>query len=324
MPNYENHAAEPQASAEPHGSSSAPETGVIPGLRSRSQSRGVLSFQTLQLAPIFGSTGHSLSESIAAVAAAGFTHIGIDAHSIDAYIAGGASLADVAQMLDAHRLLCSDVAPLVLRDDPEGNIQDARRFADLATVLGAGVALVAFDSSVQDWREERLLDSVKHAVNILHDHGVRAALEYIPYTALATVGDACELRDLLGADRAGLCVDAFHTLVGNELGALRRLEASEIVMVQLDDIERQHLTDIMDASRRHRVLPGEGDLPLDDFVAALQAIGYDDLVSVEVLSDDVRSGPAAPFALASRRGMEKAWGPSTGASVRHHLGGSYS
>ena len=52
----------------------------------------------------------------------------------------------------------------------------------------------------------------------------------------------------------------------------------------------------MTEARHHRLLPGEGDLPLGAFVDAVVAAGYRGPLAAEVLSADLRE--AAPASVA--------------------------
>ncbi|HTZ37881.1 MAG TPA: VOC family protein, partial [Stellaceae bacterium] len=56
-------------------------------------------------------------------------------------------------------------------------------------------------------------------------------------------------------------------------------------------------------SRHYRGFPGQGDLPLDRFMAALQTTGFDGLVSLEIFSDRFRAGSARSVAIDGQRSL---------------------
>ena len=104
-------------------------------------------------------------------------------------------------------------------------------------------------------------------------------------TALALVEGA-------DAPNGGLAVDTWH------LGKLRltpddvrRIPARHIGWVELSDGRGEDMEDLVDETINHRELPGEGDFPVREYVAALRDAGYDGPWGVEVLSAQLRSLP---------------------------------
>jgi 4-hydroxyphenylpyruvate dioxygenase len=59
-------------------------------------------------------------------------------------------------------------------------------------------------------------------------------------------------------------------------------------MVQFCDAVATPALDIVDDSRNRRLIPGDGELPLRQFVEAVRQIGFDGPVAAEVLSASVR------------------------------------
>ena len=56
-------------------------------------------------------------------------------------------------------------------------------------------------------------------------------------------------------------------------------------------------------SRHFRNFPGQGDLPVIDFMTALQATGYDGLLSLEIFNDQFRAGSARSVAVDGHRSL---------------------
>src|SRR5258708_34691924 len=61
--------------------------------------------------------------------------------------------------------------------------------------------------------------------------------------------------------------------------------------------------DVLQWSRHFRNLPGQGDLPLLDFMAALHTTGYDELISLEIFNDQFRAGSARAVAVGRHRSL---------------------
>ncbi len=128
---------------------------------------------------------------------------------------------------------------------------------------------------------------------MLADAGVRTALEFAPYGGLTTLADAVDVCAAVGWERCGLLLDSWHFFrSGEPWPMLRSLDADEIGLVHVNDApEPEH--DLIYESRFRRLPPGAGTFSLDDFVDALEAIGYDGVVSIEVLSEELRGRPPA-------------------------------
>jgi sugar phosphate isomerase/epimerase len=81
---------------------------------------------------------------------------------------------------------------------------------------------------------------------------------------------------------AGVCLDAFHFYKGpSKAEDLERLTNANLFHVQVCDVAgvpRELMSD------SDRVLPGEGDFRLGDFVKVLNKIGYTGGVSLELLN----------------------------------------
>jgi 4-hydroxyphenylpyruvate dioxygenase len=61
--------------------------------------------------------------------------------------------------------------------------------------------------------------------------------------------------------------------------------------------------DYLSWSRHFRNFPGQGDLPVLDFMKALQATRYDDALSLEIFNDQFRSGSAHSVAIDGHRSL---------------------
>src|SRR5262249_49783928 len=104
-----------------------------------------------------------------------------------------------------------------------------------------------------------------------------------------------EVLDAAGTRNTGLVIDLFHlALGGSQLAELDAVDGSRVPIVHLDDVvlgTREAATDA------DRVLPGEGDLPLDEVRRPPVARGLDGLVSVELFRpDDWELAPAVVLA----------------------------
>jgi 4-hydroxyphenylpyruvate dioxygenase len=98
----------------------------------------------------------------------------------------------------------------------------------------------------------------------------------------------------------GLIVDSFHTLaIDDDPSGIADLPAEKLFFVQLADAPRLTM-DALSWSRHFRNFPGQGQLPVDDFLRAVLASGYRGPISLEIFNDEFRS---APTRLTARDGL---------------------
>lgn len=89
----------------------------------------------------------------------------------------------------------------------------------------------------------------------------------------------------------GINLDTFHMFArGNSLDCLRDdIPVDKIALVQVADAPTMHLADLMNYSRHYRCFPGQGDMPIVEFMRVLWDKGFDDYVSHEVFNDEFRA-----------------------------------
>ena len=90
---------------------------------------------------------------------------------------------------------------------------------------------------------------------------------------------------------------------------MRSIPRDRIFLVQVADaplLDMDHLS----WSRHFRNFPGQGDLPLLDFMEALQATGFDGLLSLEIFNDQFRAGSARSVAVDGHRSLLLSAGPA--------------
>ncbi len=102
--------------------------------------------------------------------------------------------------------------------------------------------------------------------------GLRLALEFTPYSEARTLAQGARIVRATEQPNFGLLVDSLHLArSGGVPSDLLELGAGEIVFAQLCDAtaEPRPDMDLATESRRGRLYPGDGALPLFEFMAAL-------------------------------------------------------
>jgi sugar phosphate isomerase/epimerase len=224
-----------------------------------------------------------LEDVLEGASRAGFRAVGLDDLTV-----GARSPDEVASLLRAHGLACTDVG--VLRVGESDIRVQAEWLAALASATGASTCIAALYTRTTD----DALDDLRTGTAILADAGVRTALEFAAYGGLRTLADAIDICGTVGWEQCGLLIDTWHFFRGGapwEL--LRSLDRDQIVLVHINDAAEPKGNDVVYESRFRRTPLGAGTFPLAAFADALDRIGYEGVVSIEVLSAALRRKPPA-------------------------------
>ncbi len=249
----------------------------------------------------------ALNEKLEAIAAAGFKGVEIFENDLLSF---SGTTSDVREMIEGLGLKAVTFQPF---RDFEGmpEPQHGRAFAraerkfDLMQQLGCDLLLVCSNISPD------ALGGIDRAAADLHELGERAAKRglRVGFEALAWGRHINDHRDAWEVVRRadhpaiGLVLDSFHTLVRNiDLKSIRAIPRDRIFLVQVADAPRLEM-DYLSWSRHFRCLPGQGDLPLMPFMEALQATGFDGLISLEIFNDQFRAGSARMVATDGQRAL---------------------
>jgi 4-hydroxyphenylpyruvate dioxygenase len=134
--------------------------------------------------------------------------------------------------------------------------------------------------------------------------GLRVAFEALAWGRhVNDYRDAWEVVRRADHPAVGLVLDSFHVLArGTDLKALRAIPQDRIFLVQMADAPRLDM-DYLSWSRHYRCFPGQGELPIGEFMQALQATGFDGLLSLEIFNDSFRAGSARSVAVDGQRSL---------------------
>lgn len=140
---------------------------------------------------------------------------------------------------------------------------------DIAAELGARHVLVVSSDPDQQ--------ATIHKLTQLCDHhrGLRIVLEFGAFTEVHNLEQACEIIRAVNRPNLGMLIDALHwSRSGGTLEQIAQLPAAWLTYAQLCDASGPgpDMTDRADVRLEavdYRLLPGEGDLPLWDWLAVL-------------------------------------------------------
>ena len=229
-------------------------------------------------------------ERVHAAAAAGCTGIGLRPKDYTRAREAGLSDDDMRALLAGAGV--EVVEHQALRDwasDGGGREAEEELFA-VADALG-GDYVIAIASSmpvVGASVAPRLADLADRAA----EHELRVALEFLPWSPVSDAATAWSLVQAADRPNLGVLVDAWHLFRGSgDLEQLRAIPGDRVAAVHLADADDEVCGTLLEDTVSHRRVPGEGSLPLVDFVRALDEIGVDVDYAVEVLSREQRDLP---------------------------------
>jgi 4-hydroxyphenylpyruvate dioxygenase len=248
-----------------------------------------------------------LNEKLEAIAAAGFK--GVEMFENDLLSFNGAP-SDVRRMMEGLGLKAITFQPF---RDFEGMpqhrrarvFQRAERKFDLMQELGCDLLMICSNVSPES------LGGIERAAADLHELGeiaVKRGLR-VGFEALAWGRHINDYRDAWEAVRRanhpaiGIVLDTFHILCRKtDLSALSSIPSDRIFLVQVADAPLLDM-DYLSWSRHYRNFPGQGGLPLQDFMRALMATSYNGLLSLEIFNDQFRAGSARSVAIDGHRSL---------------------
>jgi 4-hydroxyphenylpyruvate dioxygenase len=249
----------------------------------------------------------NLPEKLEAIAAAGFD--GIEIFEQD-FIAHDGNPREVGELIRSMGLEITLFQPF---RDFEGlpeplrakAFDRAERKFDLMQELGTDLVLVCSSCHPE------ALGGIDRAAADFHELGDRAAKRdlRVGFEALAwgrhvnDHRDAWEIVRRADHKNVGLILDSFHTLARKiDPETIRRIPGDKIFFVQLADAPLIEM-DLLYWSRHFRNMPGEGDLPVLDFMKAVMATGYSGPISLEIFNDQFRGGRPKTIAKDGHRSL---------------------
>lgn len=248
-----------------------------------------------------------LDEKLAAIAAAGFD--GVEIFEND-FLAFDGSPAEVGRMVRDQGLEITLFQPF---RDFEGmpashrsrTFDRAERKFDVMEELGTDLVLVCSNVSPVS------LGGIDRAADDFRELGERAAKRglRVGYEALAwgqhihDHRDAWEIVRRADHPNVGLILDSFHTLARKiDVNSISSIPKDKLFIIQLADAPLIDM-DLLYWSRHFRNMPGEGDLPVLDFMRAVSSTGYDGYLSLEIFNDQFRGGSPRSIALDGQRSL---------------------
>ena len=249
----------------------------------------------------------TLAEKLQAIAAAGFQAVEIFENDLLSFNGSPADVGRIARDLGLGVAVYQPFRDFEGMPEPQRSRVFARaeRKFDTMQQLGCDFLMVCSNVSPES------LGGIDRAADDFRELGERAARRgmRVAFEALAWGRHVNDYRDAWEVVRraahpgVGLVLDSFHVLArGTALDAIRAIPKDRIFLVQMADAPKLQM-DFLSWSRHFRCFPGQGELPVDAFMDALGATGFDGLLSLEIFSDRFRAASPHGVAIDGRRSL---------------------
>ena len=248
-----------------------------------------------------------LQEKLVAIAAAGFDGVEIFENDFLAFDGSPRDVGKLVRDFGLEIVLFQPFRDFEGMPEPQrGRTFDrAERKFDLMGDLGTDLMLICSNVSPVS------LGGIDRAAADFHELGERAKKHglRVGYEALAwgrhinDHRDAWEIVRRADHPNIGLILDSFHTLARQiDINSIRSIPGDRIFLVQLADAPLIDM-DLLYWSRHFRNMPGEGDLPVVDFMRAVAETGYDGVLSLEIFNDQFRGGSPKSISVDGHRSL---------------------
>jgi 2-keto-myo-inositol isomerase len=245
-----------------------------------------------------------LPGDIRAASLAGYDLIEIWAKKMEAYLLDH-SLDDLQTLLaEAHiKPLAINSVEFITFNAPweKANTMNLiARYAKMADHLSCPFIVVVPSPRPAGATDKEVLDESVRVLREISDrfreYKVRFAFEFLGFRwcSVSTMEEDFAIVMAVNRENIGLVLDTFHFYAGgSSVGAIRDVDPEKIFILHVNDAEKLPKPDLQDA---HRLLPGEGVIPLAEILSSLKDIHYDGPVSLEMFRPAYWSRPPEEIA----------------------------
>jgi len=238
----------------------------------------------------------SFDERVAAASAAGYGGIGLRPSQVKAEYAAGLTDADLRRRAADQGIQVVEVGFAADWWAGGEKGERARAYQDVLFRFGEAIGArhVVFISGPLDQPLDLVAERFAAACDRAAAHGLRVALECLPWTDVPDIGLGWELVRLASRANGGIVLDTWHLRRGGSTEEmLRALPPERIVAIQISDGRHEPVEGHLEDTFKRRELPGEGEFDLAGLVGLLDSHGVAAPVGVEVLSERMRALPVA-------------------------------
>jgi 2-keto-myo-inositol isomerase len=219
---------------------------------------------------------------------AGFDVLEITATKLDVYLQTH-TLADARQLIDTANLkthAINSIEQINAATQRQHVLARTRQLSEWCQALDCPwiIAVPGAAPAGASWTHIRdeTMNVLRAMSEIAAPYGANIAFEFLgfPWCSVRTVAQAWEIVRTLDLPNVGMVIDTCHWFAGDStLESIHQVNAQKLAVFHINDVEAMPKEKIEDA---HRLFPGDGVIPLKEIIAAVRAIGFDGVASVEI------------------------------------------
>lgn len=171
-------------------------------------------------------------------------------------------------------------------DDYAGIKAECEELCQIAEEIDCPFVVVVPGKLPENASREQIVSESITVLNELADvaakHNVALAFEFLGQAdcSVQTLELCNEIVEQTNRPNVGLVIDSFHFYAGDsDIDSIAAINPDNICIFHINDAEDFPKAELTDA---HRLFPGKGILPLREIKYALDKIGYDRVVSIEI------------------------------------------
>ena len=250
----------------------------------------------------------TLPDDIAAAGVAGFGALEVWAAKLDTYLETH-SLGELKSMFDGsgvQQASINSIEFITFRppEEYESIVSRCAALCEFCQAIGCDKIIVVPSPTPEGSNWSAIRDEsvrvLRDLANVASPYGVQLAFEFLGFSwcSVRTLAQCWDIVEETDRDNVGLVIDTCHFFAGNsDLDTIDQVEPDKILIFHINDVEDRPRETIEDA---HRLLPGEGVIPLDDILLRLRRIGFDGLCSIELFRPEYWERDPAELAAAAR------------------------
>lgn len=225
----------------------------------------------------------------------GYDAVELHTDKLDRYLASGFSSKDLKQLLDNYgmKASCIDIIGDVETQDA-GKFKEvmgkAEVLTDVALEIGCGTIQLNAFCELADRSERENIEltaaNIRKICEIGKRKGIRFQYEGAAWTPIHSIDHCRMLIEEVGMDNFGLVIDFWHFWAsrGGSPDDISRLSRDEIYGVHIaDGFRPAEGEDWVDETLLRGALPGDGDIPMAEWIGAVKSTGYDGFYAGEIL-----------------------------------------